>query len=664
MSFFSMNRVPRPRRWRPLVEALEDRLAPAVFNPQPLPDSTTGNTLRAAVIAADGNGQDNTIDLQAGLYKLTIKNANDQHENASLTGDLNLTAAGHTLVIQGAGPDVTVIDANSIDRAFQVSTGVTVVFRNLSIINGVAQDDGSLNAKAGTTDALGGAILNQGGNVSLDHVRLENDGAVGGDAAAGAPGSDGGVGHNAAGGAVWTAGGALTVLDCIFYSNDAESGAGGNGGAGLTIGGNGGSAGTAQGGALYVGGGAVSVSDSTFAQNTATDRGGGAGGDALFIGGNGGPGGSDQGGAVFMGSGQVLISRSTLLQNNTSGAFALAPGGGGAAGGSGGAGSPAQGGALYAVGGTLTLSNCTVAQNIAEGGDGSKGGNGAVGPGGNGGNGGASQGGAILVAAGATLNLHNTTFADNRVGPSSGGSGGSGGTAGMAGNRGIFDGSGVRNDGGTVNAASTLFAFSSASFAGGLSLYVPVFSGNFTTASHNLVDDGTGATGIANGVDGNLVGTAANHIDARLRRLDNYGGPTLTYALSPDSPAIDHGSNPDGLSTDQRGFGPRDVNGAADIGAFEFGAMPPAPPLPPNAVLFHPVSVHLVRLKHGRIRLDVFDGLTGAFKGSLFPFARKAKMQVLTADVNGDGYQDVIAMAVVNSALQVHIFSGLSLAPL
>ena len=84
------------RRFRPALDVLEDRLAPAVFNASAsAPDGAPGS-LRAAVIAANGNGQDNVINLQAGLYRLTIPNASGQQENAAATGDLDLTAAGCT----------------------------------------------------------------------------------------------------------------------------------------------------------------------------------------------------------------------------------------------------------------------------------------------------------------------------------------------------------------------------------------------------------------------------------------------------------------------------------------------------------------------------------------------------------------------------------------
>jgi hypothetical protein len=63
--------------------------------------------------------------------------------------------------------------------------------------------------------------------------------------------------------------------------------------------------------------------------------------------------------------------------------------------------------------------------------------------------------------------------------------------------------------------------------------------------------------------------------------------------------------------------------------------------------------------------LEVFDGGTGALKGRVLPFSKPCvKVQGLAADVNGDGYAEVIAFAVINGTLRLHIFSGLNLAPL
>jgi hypothetical protein len=63
--------------------------------------------------------------------------------------------------------------------------------------------------------------------------------------------------------------------------------------------------------------------------------------------------------------------------------------------------------------------------------------------------------------------------------------------------------------------------------------------------------------------------------------------------------------------------------------------------------------------------LEVFDGGTGALKGSVLAFSKhRVKVQWLTADLNGDGYAEAIAFAVINGTLRMHIFSGLNLAPL
>jgi len=61
--------------------------------------------------------------------------------------------------------------------------------------------------------------------------------------------------------------------------------------------------------------------------------------------------------------------------------------------------------------------------------------------------------------------------------------------------------------------------------------------------------------------------------------LQDNGGSTMTHALLPGSPAIDHGNNINGYQFDQRLFVldtsqpyERVVGPAADIGAFESGA--------------------------------------------------------------------------------------------
>src|SRR5262249_39835264 len=151
---------------------LEDRQVPAVFNPLAATADGASGSLRDAVIQANGNREDDVINLQTGLYRLSVANTAGQ-ENAAAQGDLDPRDAGHTVTIQGAGPDATVIDAGSIDRVFQVFPGVTVVFRNLTLSGGSARDDDTPGVAPFTTDAQGGGIWSKGATVTLENVVLD-----------------------------------------------------------------------------------------------------------------------------------------------------------------------------------------------------------------------------------------------------------------------------------------------------------------------------------------------------------------------------------------------------------------------------------------------------------------------------------------------------------
>jgi len=82
-----------------------------------------------------------------------------------------------------------------------------------------------------------------------------------------------------------------------------------------------------------------------------------------------------------------------------------------------------------------------------------------------------------------------------------------------------------------------------------------------------LIGDPTGWSAITE--TNNITAT-----DPLLGTLADNGGPTLTIAISKNSPARDAGTNPLGLLYDQRGLGsPREnPEGATDIGAFEYMA--------------------------------------------------------------------------------------------
>jgi hypothetical protein len=109
---------------------------------------------------------------------------------------------------------------------------------------------------------------------------------------------------------------------------------------------------------------------------------------------------------------------------------------------------------------------------------------------------------------------------------------------------------------------STIVANNSAAF----SPDVRSFDENvdFFFVSFSLVRDRSGAffANQGNNLDAGL--------DPLLAPLGNNGGPTLTHKLKKGSPAINKGSNPPGLTTDQRGAPfKRKIGPAVDIGAFE-----------------------------------------------------------------------------------------------
>jgi len=87
------------------------------------------------------------------------------------------------------------------------------------------------------------------------------------------------------------------------------------------------------------------------------------------------------------------------------------------------------------------------------------------------------------------------------------------------------------------------------------------------TATNNVI--GSSNTGnFALLVGPNQTGTQAIPLNALLKPLGNFGGPTQTHFPGVGSPVIDKGGNAANLEFDQRGFA-RVFNGAADVGAVE-----------------------------------------------------------------------------------------------
>ncbi len=100
---------------------------------------------------------------------------------------------------------------------------------------------------------------------------------------------------------------------------------------------------------------------------------------------------------------------------------------------------------------------------------------------------------------------------------------------------------------------------------------IPDVFGAFTDNGNNLIGIDQGSSNFVNGTNGNIVGTFATPVNPQLTALANNGGTTQTHALIAGSPAIDAGTNPNSLTTDQRGTGfARTLGSATDIGAYEF----------------------------------------------------------------------------------------------
>src|SRR5262249_35744079 len=130
-------------------------------------------------------------------------------------------------------------------------------------------------------------------------------------------------------------------------------------------------------------------------------------------------------------------------------------------------------------------------------------------------------------------------------------------------------------------AVNTIIAANSAQGPGGANASPggPDFFGTLSSASYNLLGDGTGSNLAPANPDanGNIVGSATVPIDPPPGPPADNGGPTPTHALLNGSPAFDAG-DPNFTpppTTDQRGS-PRVPNGRIDIGAYE--SVPPAVP--------------------------------------------------------------------------------------
>jgi len=487
----------------------------------------------------------------------------------------NTITVDQDTIFDASGRSVT-ISGNSAVRVFNVNTGISFTVVHVTIANGLSTNGGGI-CNEGILTLLQCNVLSNSA-VGLNGIAGTNGTRGNGtNGATGGPGGDGGNGAEARGGGIYNRG-LLRVTNSTFAANLARGGlggAGGNGGGGGayhdqfgrcvagTSGGNagvGGVGGDSFGGSLFNLGDAVLTGCSWFSNSVAAGDGGlggSAGANACGYGtngvaGSGGAGGNAHGGAYC--NAGLLTIRETVLASNEAHA---GRGGAGADDSSfpfpqpagGGRGGQSRGGAACNLS-SNELINVTLTSNRAAGGDGGFGGlYNLIGCPAKGGDGGDAWGGGVFNSG--ELSVVNCTIWNNT---------GTGGTAtnniGPACPQIPVDRFGTNG----MSLGSAIAALEAAA------LWNTIVGGNtnhcfgmILDAGHNLCSDGR--CGFAS--DGSL-----NNTDPKLGPLANNGGPTLTMALGPGSPALNHANNATCPLTDQRGV-LRPQQGHCDIGAFE-----------------------------------------------------------------------------------------------
>jgi CSLREA domain-containing protein len=348
-------------------------------------------TLRAAVMEANrAPNAGATILLPASVDPYTLQ-IFPTPTNGEESGDLNLTspASGNPVItVKGAGAASTIIDANGIDRVFNVEANRTVAISGLTLRNGDTLGD------ATTDPSKGGAILSRGNVTLTDCIIRDNTASYQGGAIynaglgvlmlSGSVIADGISGPE--GGGIYNASGAtLTVSHSIVNGSIADSGGGifSEGMTTVTYSTVSDNHAAYGGGGIYNYTGTINVDHSTISGNSATGSlGGGIFVDASAnisqstISGNS----ANQGGGIYN-EGLTFLTNSTVSLNHSRG----------------------DGGGIYTIGNAsypINVLSSTIAFNQAD--DESN----AVG-----------TGGGVYVQATGVFNLRDTIVAGNTHSP-------------------------------------------------------------------------------------------------------------------------------------------------------------------------------------------------------------------------------------------------------
>ena len=540
-------------------------------------------TIRNGKVTDSGGGINNQ-----GSGTLTLTNSTVSGNEASFGGGI-LSFGGVTLT----NSTVSGNEAGSFGGGILSDGGVNLTNSTVSG-NEAGSFGGGIRSRGGavtlTNSIVSGndAEASGGGIYSSEAVTLTNSTVSGNEAGSFGGGirSRGGVtlinstisGNEARSGGGIFSSVSVTLTNSIVSGNDAEARGGGirsRGGVNLTNS-------TVSGNeAQYVGGGILSDGGVNLTNSTVSGNEADFGGGILSDGGvnltnstvSGNEAGRYDGGGILS-DGGVNLTNSTVSGNEAGrdggGIFSL--------GGvnltnstvSGNEAGRYDGGIFSSV--SVTLTNSTVSGNEAQ-----------------------INGGGILSFGGVTLT--NSTVSGNEAGGFGGGIFSFGGVnltnSTVSGNEAGSFGGGILSRGGAVTLTnSTVSGNEAGTFGSGIyisgtqnntinnsiiannqSAIAPDISGDFSTSTieFSLIENTTGITGktLTDGVDGNILGK-----DPQLLALGDYGGPTQTHALHPDSPALNKGSDTlavdqsmTALTTDQRGASR--FNGTVDMGAFE-----------------------------------------------------------------------------------------------
>jgi len=620
--------MPRSRYFRPRLEVLEDRCVPSTFTVTNLRDDGSAGSLRQRIDAANAHPGADSVVFKPGLEGTILLGGSGEID---ITDSLTLTGPGAALVaVDGnATSRIFNIIAPASIQGLELRNGkgdfggAISTNDNLTLTQDVLDDNlatkggGAVFASANLTikkctitgNTASGTPVGGGGAVDFDGGAFTLTGST----------ISGNTAAAQAGGLALFMGTTATITNSVISGNHA-----GTYGGGLyagevfsltitnsTISGN---RSDGQGGGLFTQAGTTSVTSSQITFNTAVSSGGGLVShgvltvDGCTVSGNTT---GQRGGGIRQAEGFLVLTDSTVSGNHAD---------------------QSQGGGVCIVGATdlSTVRGCTITGNSAGAGGGVfsqsnplaitrsvLSGNTAL----TGDGGGVAQTGSYLLMNGCTVSGNyaddhgggislDTTAASAITGSTiSGNTAFQGGgvsirtAAGsltlsdstISGNQAQSSGGGVYENSSALIVQNSTIAFNRAiglgsvmgilgggfsCFRGSLDLTSTIVAQNSAKEGHPDLDSTNTAISAAFCLIGSIDGadnfTADSTtlgllgLDPLLAPLAFNGGPTQTHALKKGSPAINHGSNPGGLTSDQRGAPfARQLGPAVDIGAYE-----------------------------------------------------------------------------------------------